>query len=84
MKSRTCSVSGKQQYTNAARAKRVIAIQVRKARDTETVAAPLSTYRCIYCGHWHVTHYAPQEQRPFLERDRILRIFRKGKTRKES
>lgn len=75
---RTCDVTGKIQYTNAARAQRVIADAARKARDAGCVAVPQSAYQCLHCDRWHLTHYTPQESRPFHDRDRLVRRMRRA------
>lgn len=84
MATRTCEVTGKLQFTNAARAQRVIAEAARKARDIGAVAVPQSAYQCLHCGRWHLTHYTPQESRQFHQRDRAVRQLRKAARRHRS
>jgi hypothetical protein len=48
---KTCSVSGKRMYASEAAAKSTAAHQMSK----ETAPAKLRTYKCLYCGAWHLT-----------------------------
>ena len=48
---RICSVSGKRMYASEAEAKATAAHQMSK----ETAPAQLRTYKCLYCGAWHLT-----------------------------
>ena len=46
-----CPTSGKRMYASEAEAKATAAHQMSK----ETAPAQLRTYRCLYCGAWHLT-----------------------------
>lgn len=48
----TCSVSGKRMYANEREAK---ATAAHRMTDKETSPAQLRTYKCLYCGAWHLT-----------------------------
>ena len=45
-----CATSGKRMYANEAEAKATAA-----HRMSEQGTAQLRTYRCLYCGAWHLT-----------------------------
>ena len=49
---RTCSVSGKRMYANEREANATAAHRI---ADKETGPAQLRTYKCLYCGAWHLT-----------------------------
>lgn len=51
-KPRMCPTSGKRMYANEGEAKSTGA---HRMRDAETGPTKLRTYRCIYCGAWHLT-----------------------------
>jgi hypothetical protein len=46
----TCATSGKRMYPNEAEAQSTAA-----HRMSERGTAQLRTYRCLYCGAWHLT-----------------------------
>ena len=46
-----CPTSGKRMYANEVEAKATAAHQMSK----ESAPAQLRTYRCLYCGAWHLT-----------------------------
>jgi hypothetical protein len=46
----TCATSGKRMYANQAEAQATAA-----HRMAEQGTAQLRTYRCLYCGAWHLT-----------------------------
>jgi len=46
-----CSTSGKRMYATEAEAKATAAHQMSKA----AAPAQLRTYKCLYCGAWHLT-----------------------------
>ena len=46
-----CSVSGKRMYASEAEAKATAAHQMSK----QSSPAQLRTYKCLYCGAWHLT-----------------------------
>jgi hypothetical protein len=48
----TCSVSGKRMYANERDANSAANHQM---SHRETASPQLRTYRCIYCGAWHLT-----------------------------
>ena len=48
---RICSTTGKRMYATEAEAKATAAHQMSK----ETAPAQLRTYKCLYCGAWHLT-----------------------------
>jgi len=47
----TCPVTGKRMYANEAVAKAAATHQMSK----ESAPAQLRTYKCLYCGAWHLT-----------------------------
>jgi hypothetical protein len=47
-----CSVSGKRMYPNEREAN---ATAAHRMADKETGPARLKTYKCQYCGAWHLT-----------------------------
>jgi hypothetical protein len=49
---KTCAVSGKRMYSNERDAK---ATAAHRMNDKESAPAQLRTYKCIYCGSWHLT-----------------------------
>ena len=49
---RTCSVSGKRMYADEREAK---ATAAHRMANKETAPAQLRTYKCLYCGAWHLT-----------------------------
>jgi hypothetical protein len=48
---RTCSTSGKRMYASESDARATAAHQMSK----QTAPAQLRTYKCLYCGAWHLT-----------------------------
>lgn len=48
----TCPVSGKRMYANEQEAK---ATAAHRMSDKEVGPARLRTYKCLYCGAWHLT-----------------------------
>ena len=48
----TCPVSGKRKYTDEREAK---ATAAHRMAEKETGPAQLRTYKCLYCGAWHLT-----------------------------
>ena len=48
----TCPVSGKRMYANENEAK---ATAAHRMADKETAPTQLRTYKCLYCGAWHLT-----------------------------
>ena len=49
---RTCSVSGKRMYANEREANDTAAHRI---SDKQTGPSQLRTYKCLYCGAWHLT-----------------------------
>jgi hypothetical protein len=49
---RTCPVSGKRMHANEREAKDTAA---HRTADKEKGPAQLRTYKCLYCGAWHLT-----------------------------
>ncbi len=49
---KTCSVSGKRMYANEGEAK---ATAAHRMGSDEKDSKQLRTYRCLYCGAWHLT-----------------------------
>jgi hypothetical protein len=49
---RTCAVSGKRMYSNEREANATAAYRM---TDKESGPAQLRTYKCLYCGAWHLT-----------------------------
>ena len=49
---RMCATSGKRMYANEGEAKATAAHQM---RGSEAGSVKLRTYKCIYCGAWHLT-----------------------------
>lgn len=49
---RTCPVSGKRMYANEQEAK---ATAKHRMAEKETGPTQLRTYKCPYCGAWHLT-----------------------------
>jgi hypothetical protein len=47
-----CSTSGKRMYASEAEAKATAAHQM---SQKESAPVHLRTYRCLYCGAWHLT-----------------------------
>jgi hypothetical protein len=47
-----CPVSGKRMYANEREAK---ATAAHRMTDKESAPAQLRTYKCLYCGAWHLT-----------------------------
>jgi hypothetical protein len=48
----TCAVSGKRMYAHEGDAK---AIAAHRMAEKESAPAKLTTYKCLYCGAWHLT-----------------------------
>jgi len=48
----TCSVSGKRMYPNEREANTTAA---HRMSDTEVGPVQLRTYKCLYCGAWHLS-----------------------------
>jgi len=48
----TCSVSGKRMYASEREAK---STALHRIADKETGPAQLRTYKCLYCGAWHLS-----------------------------
>jgi hypothetical protein len=51
-KPRICSVSRKRMYSNEREAKAKAAYRM---TDRRSAPAQLRTYKCLYCGAWHLT-----------------------------
>lgn len=49
---RICPVSGKKMYANEGEAKTTAA---HRMSDKESARMQLRTYKCLYCGAWHLT-----------------------------
>ena len=49
---RICTVSGKKMYANEGAAK---ATAAHRMLDKEKAPEQLRTYKCLYCGAWHLT-----------------------------
>ena len=49
---KTCSVSGKRMYSNEREAK---ATAAHRMTDKESAPGQLRTYKCLYCGAWHLS-----------------------------
>lgn len=49
---RTCPVSGKRMYANERDAK---ATAAHRMADKQADPPQLRTYKCLYCGAWHLT-----------------------------
>ena len=49
---RICAVSGKRMYSNERDAN---ATAAHRMTDKEYAPAQLRTYKCLYCGGWHLT-----------------------------
>ena len=49
---RTCAVSGKRMYANEREAR---ATAAHRMADKETGPEQLRTYKCQYCGAWHLS-----------------------------
>jgi hypothetical protein len=49
---RICSTSGKQMYPSEREANSTAAHQM---RDTQSAPSHLRSYKCLYCGAWHLT-----------------------------
>jgi hypothetical protein len=49
---RMCSVSGKRMYASEHEA---AATAAHRMADKESAAPQLRTYKCLYCGAWHLT-----------------------------
>src|ERR1700730_4499966 len=50
--SNKCSVSGKRMYSSEREA---TSTARHRLDDRETAPAQLKTYKCLYCGSWHLT-----------------------------
>jgi hypothetical protein len=53
---RTCAVSGKRMYSTEREAKSTAA---HRMSDKDYAPAQLRTYKCLYCGAWHLTSKTP-------------------------
>jgi hypothetical protein len=53
---KTCSVSGKRMYASEREANSTAA---HRMNDKENAPAQLQTYKCLYCGSWHLTSRQP-------------------------
>jgi hypothetical protein len=53
---RTCSVSGKRMYPNEREAKSTAS---HRMSDKQSAPPQLRTYKCLYCGAWHLTSKEP-------------------------
>ena len=49
---RTCAESGKRMYSNEREAN---ATAAHRMTDGDSAPAQLRTYKCLYCGAWHLT-----------------------------
>jgi len=49
---RACAVSGKRMYSNEREAN---ATATYRMTDKESASVQLRTYKCLYCGTWHLT-----------------------------
>ena len=49
---RTCPVSGKRMYASEREAK---ATAAHRMADADAGPSQLRTYKCLYCGEWHLT-----------------------------
>ena len=49
---KTCALSGKRMYTSERDAK---ATAAHRMNDKDSRASQLRTYKCLYCGAWHLT-----------------------------
>jgi hypothetical protein len=49
---KTCAVSGKRMYSNEREAN---ATAAHRMTDGDSAPAQLRTYKCLYCGAWHLT-----------------------------
>ena len=49
---RKCAVSGERMYSNEREAN---ATAAHRMNDRESALAQLRTYKCLYCGAWHLT-----------------------------
>ena len=49
---KTCAVSGKRMYATQSEANSTAA---HRMNDRDAVPAQLRTYKCLYCGAWHLT-----------------------------
>ena len=49
---RICAVSGKRMYSNEREAN---ATAAHRMTEKESAPAQLRTYKCLYCGVWHLT-----------------------------
>jgi len=49
---RTCPVTGKRMYPNEREANSTAA---HRMHDKDTGPTQLRTYKCLYCGSWHLT-----------------------------
>jgi hypothetical protein len=54
---RTCAVSGKRMYANEREARATAAYRM---ADKETGPTQLRTYKCQYCGAWHLSSKSRQ------------------------
>jgi hypothetical protein len=52
---KTCAVSGKRMYSNEREAN---AMAAHRMTDKESAPSQLRTYKCLYCGAWHLTSNA--------------------------
>ena len=53
---KTCPVSGKRMYPNELEAN---ATAKHRMGDRDATPAQLRTYKCLYCGSWHLTSKGP-------------------------
>jgi hypothetical protein len=49
---KTCSVSGKRMYTSEREA---TSTAMHRMGDRQAGPSQLRTYKCLYCGSWHLT-----------------------------
>jgi hypothetical protein len=49
---KACAVSGKRKYSNE---REVNATAAHRMTDKESAPGQLRTYKCLYCGAWHLT-----------------------------
>ena len=49
---RICAVSGKRMYSNEREANATAGYRM---TDRESASVQLRTYKCLYCGAWHLT-----------------------------
>ena len=53
----TCPVTGKRRYPNEREATSTAAHQI---SQQDTAPVHLRTYKCLYCGSWHLTSKGPR------------------------